>query len=164
MESSLCDGLTACSHHAFRKRKGSCTVSQGGGKLLPHVLTPIILHISTELPLLSAFGKLPGRVCVYVSKTDSKHHLWGFKQAWKHIPALSSTGVSRRPSSKSVTSLCHSTYYRGPTDFLSAHLISYFVIFHKISARSLAMRTLNYYAHCLQNSLSAKILLAFVIR
>lgn len=77
------------------------------------VFTVTIEHISTELPSLPASGRFPGRVCVDVSKADSEHYLRGFNQALKHIPALSSAGVSRRPSSKSGTSLHHSAYCRG---------------------------------------------------
>lgn len=59
-------------------------VSQGSWELLPRTFTTITQHISAELLSPSAFGKSPGRVCVYVSKTGSKHHLQGFKQALKH--------------------------------------------------------------------------------
>lgn len=59
--------------------------SQGSWELLPRTFTTITQHISTELRSPSAFGKSPGRVCVYVSKTGSKHHLQGFKRALKHV-------------------------------------------------------------------------------
>ena len=78
--------------HLQRGLPGWSTVSQGRAELLPCTFTRKTQHILTGLLSPSAFGKFPGRVCVYISKTDSKHHLQGFKQASKHIPALSSGG------------------------------------------------------------------------
>lgn len=71
-------------------------------QLLRQAFTVLILYILTELFSFSTFGKSPHSVCVYVGSTGSKHHRWGLKQALKHIPALGSSGVRRRPSSKSL--------------------------------------------------------------
>lgn len=50
------------------------SVSQDSGELLLHAWTVITLYVLLELFSPSTFGILPGRVCVYVSRTDSKHH------------------------------------------------------------------------------------------
>lgn len=108
-------GLTFRLHNSFRAswKAFALCLPRTAGLCLPCLFTVTIVHISTELPSLPASGRFPGRVCVDVSKADSEHYLRGFNQALKHIPALSSAGVSRRPSSKSGTSLHHSAYCRG---------------------------------------------------
>lgn len=62
--------LSHRSHYMQSAAKLVYSLSQGSAELLPRTFTIIIQRILTELLSLSAFGKSPGRVCVYVSKTD----------------------------------------------------------------------------------------------
>lgn len=116
--------VTPHSESAARPR----AVSQGTWELLPRTFTTITQHISTELLSPSAFGKSPGRVCVYLSKTGSKHHLQGFKQALKHIVHSAPLGSGGGLPANLLLRLSFYLMHSG-SDFLLDHLISHFVIF-----------------------------------
>lgn len=135
------------------------SVSQDGGELLPHVFTIITLHILTELPLPSPLLENFQAGSVFTSA---------------RVIQNTTSGVLNRL----WNTFLHSAQLRSAGS-LPVNLLLYFVIlliaqghwfpcssshkwfyFSKSSAGTLANRVLCYYAHCLQNSFSVKILLA----